>query len=327
MDRIPIVDVAPLVQGGRGAGVVAEEIGHACREHGFFYVTGHGVDSELLQRLERLSRTFFAWELGRKQSIRMELGGRAWRGYFPVGGELTLGRPDQKEGLYFGAELATDDPEVRAGVPMHGPNLFPDLPGFRAAVLDTMDAMTGLGHALMEGLALGLGLAAPYFDEHGTRDPFTLFRIFHYPPLAAEGADALWSVGEHTDYGLLTILHQDDAGGLEVRTPSGWVAAPPVPDAFLCNIGDMLDRMTSGLYRSTLHRVRNTSGRGRLSFPFFFDPAFDTEVRAIDLGRTLVDDAHERWDGASVHELRGTYGDYLLGKVSKVFPYLGREVL
>ena len=149
-----------------------------------------------------------------------------------------------------------------------------------AAVLEYMAALTGLGHRLMAGLALSLGLEESYFAEHGTGEPLTLFRIFNYPPPADP---ALWGVGEHTDYGLLTILLQDDAGGLEVKSRSRWVAAPPVPGSFVCNIGDMLDRMTGGLYRSTPHRVRNPAPRDRLSFPFFFDPNFFARVRPIEL--------------------------------------------
>jgi hypothetical protein len=125
--------------------------------------------------------------------------------------------------------------------------------------------------------------------ERLTGEPFTLFRIFNYPPPADP---ALWGVGEHTDYGLLTILGQDDAGGLEVKSRSGWVPAPPVEGSFVCNLGDMLDRMTGGLYRC----VRNPAPRDRLSFPFFFDPSFSARVRPIDLpGRDLVpDDRAER---------------------------------
>jgi isopenicillin N synthase-like dioxygenase len=136
-------------------------------------------------------------------------------------------------------------------------------------------------------------------------------------------------VGEHTDYGLLTILLQDDAGGLEVKSRSGWVSAPPVPGSFVCNIGDMLDRMTGGLYRSTPHRVRNTAPRDRLSFPFFFDPNFFAPVRPIELPehQRRHDDRDERWDRASVHAFEGTYGDYLLGKVGKVFPELRSAAL
>ena len=134
----------------------------------------------------------------------------------------------------------------------------------------------------------------------------------------------LWVNTANTDYGVLTMLRQDDTGGLQVKTGSSWIDAPPVPSSFVCNIGDMLDRLTRGLYRSTPHRVLNVSGRGRLSFPFFFDPGFDAHVGPIDLSGVPVpaDDADERWDQASVHDFEGTYGDYVLGKVSKVFPEL-----
>lgn len=136
-----------------------------------------------------------------------------------------------------------------------------------------------------------------------------------------------WGVAEHTDYGLLTMLRQDAAGGLEVRGRTGWIDAPPIPNTFVCNLGDMLERMTSGRYRSTPHRVRNTSGTDRMSFPFFFDPGWDALVLPVPaIGGEPVD-AAPRWDGADLLELEGTYGDYLLSKVGKVFPDLGSSVL
>ena len=220
---------------------------------------------------------------------------------------------------------------MRAGTPVHGPNLFPELDGFRATVLAYIDAVTRLGHRLMEGIALSLGLPAGYFAERYTADPLILFRIFNYPTQPVpDGMDVHWGVGEHTDYGLLTILHQDEVGGLQVRTPGGWIEAPPVAQSFVCNIGDMLDRMTGGRYKSTPHRVtRNTSGRDRLSFPLFFDPNFEARVRRIEglANAAAVDDSAERWDRANVHAFSGRYGDYLLAKVSKVFPQLRDEVL
>jgi isopenicillin N synthase-like dioxygenase len=325
--HVPIIDVSELVAGRSGQRVVAERLGEACRESGFFYVVGHGVDEGLQSRLRELSQRFFAQNVDRKLHIRMALGGRAWRGYFRVGDELTSGKPDQKEGLYFGAELAADHPLVQAGTPLHGPNLFPaEPPGFRETVLDFMAALTRLGHRLMAGLALSLDLEESYFADRYTGEPLTLFRIFNYPP---PRDPTLWGVGEHTDYGLLTILLQDDAGGLEVRSRSRWVSAPPVPGSFVCNIGDMLDRMTRGLFLSTPHRVRNPAPRDRISFPFFFDPNFFARVKPIDLpGREAPpDDRADRWDHASVHAFEGTYGEYLLNKVGKVFPELRREVL
>ena len=320
---IPIIDV------GNESFDVAHQIRDACRDSGFFYVVGHGVDAALQQRLEQIHRDFFALPEERKLEIRMERGGRAWRGYFPLAAELTLGLPDQKQGIYFGAELPPEDPRVQTGLPLHGPNLFSeDLPGMRDVVLEYLDAMTGLGHLLMRGIALSLELDGDYFFDRYTSDPLVLFRAFHYPPLSrSDGRESSWSVGEHTDYGLLTILRQDDCGGLEVKSGGAWTEAPPIPDSFVCNIGDMLDRMTAGQYRSTPHRVRNVSGRERISFPFFFDPGFDTRVAPIDPDASPRDDSEERWDGWSPHAFEGTYGDYLIGKVAKVFPELGRSEL
>lgn len=326
LSHVPIVDVSELVSGASGRWAGAAQLAEACRETGFFYVVGHGVDADLQRRLRELSRELFAQDLETKMRIRMALGGRAWRGYFRVGDELTSGSPDQKEGLYFGEELAADHPLVEAGTPLHGPNLFPEKPaGLRETVLEYMAALTRLGHRLMAGLALSLDLEESYFADRYTGEPLTLFRIFNYPP---PSDPILWGVGEHTDYGLLTILLQDDAGGLEVKSRSQWVAAPPVPGSFVCNIGDMLDRMTRGRFRSTPHRVRNPALRDRLSFPFFFDPNFFARVQPIELpGIEAPDDREERWDRSSVHAFEGTYGEYLLDKVGKVFPELQRAAL
>lgn len=326
----PIIDISALVSGIGNRHQVATEIGQACREYGFFYIVGHGVDEALQQRLEKLSRQFFAQDLQTKLQIRMALGGRAWRGYFPVGGELTSGKPDLKEGIYFGAELGEEHPLVKADTPMHGSNLFPSNIGlFGKTVIEYMAAMTQLGHTLMAAISLSLGLEESYFADRYTSDPLILFRIFNYPPNPSPSdSEKRWGVGEHTDYGVLTILKQDDLGGLQIKSKSGWIDAPPVPNSFVCNIGDMLDRMTRGLYRSTPHRVQNKSGRNRLSFPFFFDPNFNVEVKPIQLDGVGVvpDNKEERWDRASVHEFRGTYGDYVLSKVSKVFPQLRQAV-
>jgi len=303
---LPVIDLA-------GSGV-AGEIEKACRATGFFYVTGNGVPLSLRQRLDAASREFFALPEAAKLEIEMARGGRAWRGYFPVGAELTSGTPDRKEGLYFGAEGP-------AGRPLHGPNLFPSqVPELREVVLAWLDELTRVGQTVLRGVAKSLDLDADYFAAGYTADPTVLFRIFHYPP-APEG-DTGWGVGEHTDYGLLTLLAQDDNGGLQVHTPDGWLDAPPIPDTFVCNIGDMLERLTGGWYRSTPHRVRNTSGRDRLSFPFFLDPAFDAEVPPLPDRAATDAGGRRRWDGTSPLAFTGTYGDYLTAKVAKVFPSL-----
>ena len=312
--HLPVIDISGGVAG------VAADIDAACRDMGFFFVVGHGVPLELQARLDSLAREFFALHDTEKANVDMKLGGRAWRGWFPVGGELTSGQPDMKEGLYFGQERPTST------TPLHGPNLFPDRPaGLRDAVLEYIDAVTRVGQVLLRGISLALGLDEDWFDRNLTADPLVLFRIFHYPALVK--GDERWSVGEHTDYGLITILYQDDAGGLSVRSPKGWLDVPSLPNAFVVNLGDMLERMTGGRYKSTPHRVHNTT-RNRLSFPLFLDPAWDAEVLPVPrLGAAGPDDNSDRWDGASVHEWSGTYGDYLLTKVGRVFPELRDEVL
>jgi isopenicillin N synthase-like dioxygenase len=319
--ELPLVDMSGLLGGAGPPEAAGEAIDAACREAGFFYVTGHGIDEELQSRLRSLSHSFFALAEEEKAEIAMARAGIAWRGWFPVGGELTSGVPDMKEGIYFGSELADDDPRVRAGLPLHGQNLFPSrLPEMRAVVLDYLAALEQVGQALLGGMALALGLARDWFAVHLTADPVVLFRIFRYP--AAE--QQAWGVGEHTDYGLLTLLAQDEIGGLQVRTPSGWVDAEPRPGTLVCNIGDMLERLTGGRYRSTPHRVYSPSGEERLSFPFFLDPSWDAVVDRLPIVERPSDDegAAERWDHTSVHGYAGTYGEYLISKVSRVFPEL-----
>jgi isopenicillin N synthase-like dioxygenase len=328
---LPLIDVAALLatdaqDSDRVA--VGRQIDAACRDSGFFLVTGHGIEPQLRDDVERLAREFFALPDDAKAAIAMPRGGVAWRGWFPVGGELTSGEPDRKEGIYFGAELAAADPRVRAGTPLHGPNLFPAEPaGLGALVLQWIDEVSALGQALLRGVALGLGIERGWFSTQLTADPTVLFRIFHYPP----GDTDSWGVGEHTDYGLITLLAQDRHGGLQVRTRGNWVDVPADPYVFVVNIGDMLEKMTRGLYRSNPHRVRNLSGRDRLSFPLFLDPSWDARVTplpeaAFSAAAPPDADSVGRWDGQSVHAWDGVYGDYLTAKVAKVFPQLAEAL-
>ena len=326
MTALPAIDIRPLLMMDDGAAVdgVAAAIGAASAEYGFFYAEGHGIADALFARLEAASHAFFALPEAEKAAIAMAHGGTAWRGWFPLGGELTSGRPDRKEGLYLGEELGTDDPRVAAGWPLHGPNLWPaGVPGLRAAVEEYLTASVAAAEALMRGMALALGLPADHFTASITRRPTLLFRIFHYPP---DGLPDDMGVGEHSDYGLLTLLGQDDHGGLEVRAADGsWIAVPPRGRALVVNIGDMFERLTRGRFRSAPHRVINASGRQRLSWPLFYDPDFAASVDPLPIPATTR--LLPRWDGVDVHGAGGTYGDYLIGKVGKVFPELAGKQL
>lgn len=342
---LPIVDVSALVADNpteQSLKITAQAINEACQNWGFFYIVNHGVSEKLQEQLEILSKKFFALPEEQKMAIPMSAGGRAWRGYFPVGGELTSGKPDLKEGYYFGTELPSTDPRVQEGLPLHGPNLWPvELPDLKLVVLEYIEAMEKLGRAIMKGIALSLKLPIDYFEINYLQNPTCLFRIFNYPPdvEAKDSTEPRWGVGEHTDYGLLTILKQDNSGGLEVNVPKhGWIEAKPVENSFVCNLGDMLQAVTNGLYLSDPHRVRNIyTGKDRLSYPFFLDPSWDAEIKPLPLTHLGVKDlsleefieadASRRWDKASPQSFRGKYGDYLLTKVSRVFPDLKKTVL
>ena len=248
----------------------------------------------------------------------MPLGGAAWRGWFPPGGELTAGVPDGKEGIYFGARTRPDHPRVRAGTPLHGANLFPARPAelaSRSCSRCSTGSPTSASRSWSGSRSVSASSALVRAPHRRPDHP-----VPHLPlPAGRRGPGRGWGVQEHTDYGLLTLLRQDDVGGLEVRTPDGWVEAPPVPDSFVCNLGDMLERMTGGTYRSTPHRVRRPP-RGRVSFPFFLDPSWDARIVPVPGFGDTGAPAPARWDGRSVFDFEGTYGDYLSAKVAAVFP-------
>jgi isopenicillin N synthase-like dioxygenase len=301
----------------------AVEIDRACRQFGFFAISNHSVSDDLRRALLEVAVDFFDRPEADKRLVSLATGGPAWRGWFPLGDELTSGVPDLKEGYYFGRELPPDPS------PMHGPNVWPDEPAaLRPLVTEWMETMETLGQRVLSLMATGLGLAADFFRTGLTADPTPLFRIFRYPPHPIDGADR-WGVAEHSDYGLLTLLAHDGTAGLQVNAGGTWTDAPHDPELIICNLGDMLDRLTGGRYRSTPHRARNNSAADRYSLPFFLDPGWDAVIEEItfDDGWATPVDADQRWDRANLRHVDGTYGGWLSAKVSKVFPQLAARVL
>jgi isopenicillin N synthase-like dioxygenase len=307
---MPIIDIA--------SATASNQIDAACREFGFFAISNHGVSDALRRDLIATSIQFFGGDASAKELVSLAHGGSAWRGWFPLGGELTSGVADLKEGYYFGRELP---PDRR---PMHGPNIWPRDPAtLRLLVTEWMQMMEPLAQRVLSLMAEGLGLSRDFFRSGLTADPTPLFRIFRYPPHPPDGAGR-WGVAEHSDYGLLTLLAHDGKAGLEVKVGETWMEAPSDPALIICNLGDMLDRLTDGRYRSTPHRARNDADEDRYSLPFFLDAGWDAVIETIDLddGWIAPTDADRRWDRANLRELSGTYGDWLTAKVSKVFPDL-----
>jgi isopenicillin N synthase-like dioxygenase len=330
ISTIPVIDVDESNEAE-----ASRQLHAALRDIGFAYIVNHGIAIHKIQNILDFSRSFFALPDAIKQQIHMDKAGLAWRGFFPVGAEFTSKLPDQKEGIYFGVDHDSQHPGVLNSWPMHGINQWPaspELTGFRSVIGEYINSLTTLGHRLMALIAAGLGLKTDYFKERFTEDPHVLFRIFNYPQQAIPQSN--WGVGQHTDMGFLTILYQDQLGGLQIRDKAlRWIDAPPREDSFIINIGDMLQHWTRGIYRATLHRVRNTGQRDRLSLPFFFDPNWTSNLvpideqllRTSDLARVTTDRSEERWDGINLRALAAelTYGDFVWDKIRNVFPNLG----
>ncbi len=280
--EIPIVDIADLVS-GRDEASVAARLGEAAERVGFLYVTGHGIDTGLIEAMFAEAEAFFALPLARKEAVHIR-NSPVHRGYFPLFEENTdpTTTADYKEGFDLARDLGPEAPEVRAGLPLHGPNQWPDgLTAFRTTAERYFAELMRLGSTLMRGFAIALDQPADYFADKIDR-PMAQLRLLHYPPQSGAIEASTLGCGVHTDYGCVTILAQDSNGGLQVcNTDGDWIMAPPVPGAFVVNLGDQMARWTNGRFQATPHRVVNLSGRERYSMPFFFDPNWEAEIACL----------------------------------------------
>lgn len=279
-EEIPIVDVGRLVQGlPGGAADVAEQFTRAFKTIGFCYITNHGVPQSLIDRALAALPLFFDLPLEEKLKIPIN---QNQRGYLPMHRQTQLHgkKPNRSESFIFGLDLPADDPDRLAGLPMHDTNKWPEgVPEFRATMEEYWRALFNLGPKLLRGLALAMRQPEDFFVPFYTK-PDSLLRCVTYP--AMEGNfDGQFGAGPHTDNGTLTILAQDNIGGLQLRTLAGdWIDAPTIPNTFVINVGDMIVRWTNGAFRSTPHRVV-CSNRTRYSLPFFFFPDYRTVIEPL----------------------------------------------
>jgi isopenicillin N synthase-like dioxygenase len=278
-DVFPTVDLSPVVNRAKdGDSIVAHALEDALHTWGAFTLINHGVCDSQTQAAFAAARRFFSQPLDTRLTIKVN---KHNRGYVPMHQTVYEGNlPDLKESFNLGFPLPDDDPDVLAAKPLHGLNVWPELAGYRAEVEAYFSAMLTLGDQLLGPLALCLGMK-PDALRALYHKPIAFMRLFHYPP-NSRVAELEHGAAEHQDYGFLTILAQDDAGGLEVRAPGGeMIAVPPRASALTVNAGDMLTQITGGAIRSAPHRVINRAGIGRYSIPFFYDPDFDARFQGM----------------------------------------------
>ena len=282
---LPIIDISGLSSASPAKRLaVGQRLRAACLDNGFFYVANHGVPAGLIDAVFTEAKSFFDRSSERKSEVDKSLS-PCNRGYEPLRAQtLEAGAPpDLKESFYVGPELSSDDPLVVARRFNQGANLWPsDMPGFAPTMKAYFAAMLDLSERLMKGLALALELDENHFSQF-CKNAYAILRLLHYPPQPATAAPGEKGAGAHTDFGALTLLLQDQVGGLQVHGKSAgeWIHASPVPGAYVVNLGDMMARWTNGRFRSTVHRVVNASGSERYSVPFFLDGQIDHLVECL----------------------------------------------
>ena len=284
MERVPVIDLQPLRDGtSAGLAEVARQIGAAARDIGFFAVSNHGVPDAVVADLFAAAHAFFALPDAVKAETPIERSPH-YLGYARMALEkLDPKRPgDAKESFNMGRERPAGDPELLAGTQFVGANQWPRLPaGFRPALLSYFACLAALGALLNRAVAVDLGMDPDFFAGAYDRS-LSALRVLHYPPHPGAFDGTQYGAGPHTDYGGLTLLAQDEAGGLDVRRRDGeWIAVEPIPGTFVCNIGDALMRWTNDIYVSNAHRVVNRSGRERYSAAFFCEPNPDAVIACI----------------------------------------------
>ncbi|GAB2231728.1 hypothetical protein Droror1_Dr00010740 [Drosera rotundifolia] len=324
---IPVIDISPLLAKSGDPGMaedppgmceVVRELGQACREAGFFYVKGHGIPAPLINQVRSITHKFFELPSTEKLKIKMSAA-TGYRGYQEIGENVTEGVPDRHEAIDCYTELK-DGMYGELGKPMEGSNLWPSYPpNFKTLMEEYINRCTDLSRKIMQGIALALGGSPDEFEGEIAGHPFWVMRLIGYPEIpSANGhskAENDIGCGAHTDYGLLTLVNQDEGiTALQVRNHSGeWIWAPPIPGTFVCNIGDMLKILSNGLYESTLHRVVNNSPRYRVCVAYFYEPNFDAAIEPLDICT--------KRNGGTKKLGRAVYGEHLVSKVTTNFRY------
>lgn len=289
MTSIPILDIGAFRADRESLDAVrfVDAVREVCHEASFFHLVGHGIDPLLDDSIQREARAFFALPLVERLAIE-NVNSPQFRGYTRSGGEYTAGRPDRREQIDIGPEEPA--PVLDANSPswlrLRGPNLWPmALPTLRPAVEAWLTAQQQLGNTLLRALALALGQQFDFFAPIVDPQPDFRLKIIHYPG----DDDDRQGLGAHRDAGFMSTILQDDVGGLQVQVGEQFVDVGHVPGAYVVNLGEMVQLLTHGYFRASVHRVLSPpGGASRLSIAYFHNPALHATLSPVDLPAALA---------------------------------------
>ncbi len=294
---IPVLDLGTARQeDGSFNPEFIEQLRHATHNVGFFQITGYGAAAGQPEQLLDVIRRFFSLPLEERMKLDNRLSPH-FRGYTRMGTEVTQGRADAREQIDYSPERdpVPDYPPDKPYWLLQGPNLWPgdSFPELEPAAMEWAELMSAVGMELLRAIAVSLHLPEDYFDEPFRGTPAWMGKLVHYVGGVVEAAGNQ-GVGSHADYGFVTLLLQDDVGGLEVLPPGAteWARVEPIPGALVVNLGEMLEVATEGYLVATIHRVQAPPpGVDRYSVPFFWSPRLDAVIGTVPLPPELKAEA------------------------------------
>ncbi|MFD9218546.1 isopenicillin N synthase family dioxygenase [Streptomyces sp. NPDC060064] len=311
--QLPVIDLSAADRGPQSRALLHAQLHSAAHDVGFFQLIGHGVSEAETTALTGAMRAFFALPEADRLAVS-NLNSPHFRGYTRTGDERTGGSRDWRDQLDIGAERPAHIPAP--GEPgywwLEGPNQWPAaLPALRTASLGWIDRLSGVAHKLLHELLAAIGAPPDFYDEIFADRPHLHLKLVRYPGSAGDGSDQ--GVGAHKDYGFLTLLHQDEIGGLQVQRGDGlFHEVPPIPGAFVVNLGELLEVATNGYLLATNHRVVSPAGATeRYSVPFFYNPRLDARIapvpfpHAADAPGVTADPANPLFAEYGRNELKG----------------------
>jgi isopenicillin N synthase-like dioxygenase len=317
--EIPVVDLKFFGFSDSEKVEIVELIGKTARDAGFFYIVNHGIDPEAIDGIFETAKQFFDLPMDTKEEVSLKKSGYNFHGYLPSfhKGSDTKLKENLQEAFQAHLELPADDPIVVAGTPLYGPNLWPtEMPELRDRMIAYQDQLRVLGDRLIHLFSLALGLPEDALDKY-FKTPTSLLRLLHYPPQKPDDSPERIGTRAHTDTGGITILSQDEVGGLEVMLKTGeWVSVPPRKYSYVINLGEVMSMWSDGVFAATPHRVINRYGAERYSVPYFVNPEYHAsfEPKVKNVGAR-----DDKFDALISNKGHMCYGDWIMEVYTRIY--------